>query len=233
VLCALLCKISYKKKNRPTVDKYRPSVGSSNIFGGYRQIMAKQAERRQATRDAIVRAAAALIGEKGFAASSIEEIAAAAGVAKGAVYHHFPSKEAVFEAVLRQTSAAVAADITARAVQAPDVLAVLVRGMEAYFEICSQGPTGRIVLKDGPAVLGWERWREIDEEHFGRAIPQALGVAMGQGLVDRQPIGPLSRLLLGAVTEAAAACAASADPAPMGREYAAAFERLIQGLRRR
>ena len=194
--------------------------------------MAKQAERRQATRDAIVAAAAALFGGKGFAATVIDEIAVEAGVAKGAVYHHFPSKEAVFEAVLRQTSAALAADITAKVSQARDVLSMLVLGTEAYFEACAQGPTGRIVLKDGPAVLGWERWREIDEEHFGRAIPGALSVAMDQGLIERQPIGPMSRLLMGAVTEAAAACSVSADPATTGREYAAAFERLIQGLRR-
>ncbi len=195
--------------------------------------MARQAERRQATHDAIVAAAAALFGGRGFAAATIDEIAAAAGVAKGAVYHHFPSKEAIFEAVLRQTSATLAADITAKVVQAPDILAMLARGTEAYFEACAQDPTGRIILKDGPAVLGWARWREIDEEHFGRAIPGALAIAMDQGLVDRQPVGPLSRLLLGAVTEAAAACAASADPATTGREHAAAFERLIQGLRRR
>lgn len=195
--------------------------------------MAKQSERRQATRDAIVAAAAALFGRKGFAATIIDEIAASAGVAKGAVYHYFPNKEAVFEAVLRQTSAALAADITAKVVHASDVLTMLARGTEAYFAACAQGATGRILLKDGPAVLGWARWREIDEEHFGRAIPRALASAMDQQLIDSQPIGPLSRLLLGAVTEAAAACATSDDPATTGREHAAAFERLIQGLRRR
>jgi AcrR family transcriptional regulator len=195
--------------------------------------MARQAERREATRDAIVAAAAMLFGGKGFAATTIDEIAAAAGVAKGAVYHHFPSKEAVFEAVLRKTNQTLAADITAKVIQSPDVLAMLARGTEAYFEACAQDPTGRIILEDGPAVLGWARWREIDEEHFGRVIPWALAVAIEQGLIERQPVGPLSRLLLGAVTEAAAACAASADPATTGREHAAAFERLIEGLRRR
>jgi AcrR family transcriptional regulator len=174
-----------------------------------------------------------LFGGKGFTATTIDEIAAAASVAKGAVYHHFPNKEAVFEAVLRRTSAALAADILAKVIDSPDVLAILTRGTEAYFEACAQGVIGQIILKDGPAVLGWARWREIDEAHFGRAIPQALGAAMEQGLIERQPVSPLSRLLLGAVTEAAAACAASADPAKTGREHAAAFERLIQGLRRR
>lgn len=195
--------------------------------------MATQAERRETTREAIVVAAAALFGRVGFAATTIDEIAGVAGVAKGAVYHHFLSKEAVFEAVLQRTSAALAADLRAKVGQASNVLQMLTRGTEAYFEACAQGPTGRIILKDGPAVLGWARWREIDEEHFGRAIPQALAIAMDQGLIDRQPIIPLSRLLLGAVTEAAAACAASDNPATTGREHAAAFERLILGLQRR
>ena len=195
--------------------------------------MAKQAERRETTREAILAAATTLFGEKGFAATTIDEIAAAAGVAKGAVYHHFPHKEAVFEAVLQRASAALATRILAEVSGSPDVLAMVTRGTHAYFEACADAPVGRIILKDGPAVLGWARWREIDEEHFGRAIPQALAVAMEQGLIERQPLGPLSRLLLGAITEAAAACAASADPAAAGREHATAFERLIRGLRRR
>jgi AcrR family transcriptional regulator len=195
--------------------------------------MAKQAERREATRDAIVAAAMSLFGDKGFAATRMDEIATAAGVAKGAVYHHFASKEAVFEAVLRLTSDALALEINAKVRDAPDALAMLTRGTEAYFEACSHGPVGRIILKDGPAVLGWARWREIDEAHFGLALPRALASAMDEGLVERQPVAPLARLLLGAATEAAAACAASADPAATGREHAAAFNRLIQGLRRR
>ena len=195
--------------------------------------MAKQAERREATRDAILAAAATLFGDKGFAATTIDEVAAAAGVAKGAVYHHFPNKEAVFEAVLQRTSAALAQRILAEVGPSPDVLVMLTRGTEAYFEACAEAPVGRIILKDGPAVLGWARWREIDEDHFGRAIPNALARAMEEGLIEQQSVGPLSRLLLGAITEAAAACATSADPAATGREHAAAFERLIRGLRRR
>jgi AcrR family transcriptional regulator len=195
--------------------------------------MATQAQRRQTTREAIVGAATTLFGERGFAATHMDAIAARAGVAKGAVYHHFPTKERVFEAVLRGVSEALALQINVKAAQAPDVLAILARGTEAYFEACAQGPTGRIILEDGPVVLGWARWRQIDEEHFGWAIPQALRFAMERGLIEPQPIDPLSRLLMGAVTEAAVACAESSDPATTGREHAAAFERLLQGLRRR
>jgi AcrR family transcriptional regulator len=192
----------------------------------------KQAARSEATRQAIVAAAAKLFGTKGFFDTIMDEIASAAGVAKGAVYHHYPSKQSIFEAVLRYKSAALASELRDQVTQAPDVLAMLTRGTAAYFAACADGPTGRIILKDGPAVLGWARWREIDEEHFGQAIPRSLSVAMEQGLIDPQPVPPLARLLLGAITEAAVACAESEAPAKTGRDHAAAFERLIGGLRR-
>lgn len=192
----------------------------------------RQAQRREATRKAVVEAAAGLFGRQGFRASTMDGIAAAAGVAKGAVYHHFPTKEAVFEAVFEATSAELAARLARLAGEAPDVLEAMSAATEAYFEACSEGEIGQIILKDGPAVLGWRRWREIDEEHFGRTIPAALALAMDQGLISRQPAEPLARLLLGAVTEAAAACAQSASPRETGAEHAAAFRSLLQGLRR-
>ncbi len=82
-------------------------------------------------------------------------------------------------------------------------------GTQHYLAACSKGATGRIILRDGPAVLGWERWREIDAKHFGGKIPRALEAAMERGLLARQPVEPLARLLLGAMTEAAVACAGS------------------------
>ena len=74
-----------------------------------------------------------------------------------------------------------------------------------------KGPTGQIILRDGPAVLGWERWREIDAKHFGGKFPLALTAAMEAGVIARQPIEPLARLLLGAVTEAAVAVSVGPD----------------------
>jgi AcrR family transcriptional regulator len=215
------------------VDKLPTDSRFVNLHAWGEAAMAKQAERTEATRYAILAAATSLFGDKGFTATPMDEIATAAGVAKGAVYHHFPTKEAVFEAVLRRTSDALAVVINKKVQDAPDALAMLTRGTEAYFDACSHGPVGQIILKDGPAVLGWARWRQIDEEHFGLALPRALVLAMDSGLIERQPVAPLARLLLGAATEAAAACAASSDPAATGREHAAAFNRLIQGLRRR
>ena len=195
--------------------------------------MAKQAERRAATTEAILKAGRRLFGEQGFAATTMDDIAKAARVAKGAVYHHFATKETVFEAVFDQVSRDLVLEIDRAARTEKDVLAAMVAGTQHYFAACAKGPTGQIILRDGPAVLGWERWREIDARHFGGKIPRALATAMDAGLIARQPVEPLARLLLGAVTEAAVACAGRSDVLKAGGEYSRAFKSLLEALRLR
>ena len=195
--------------------------------------MAKQAERRAATTEAIVKSARRLFGERGFAITTIDDIADAAGVAKGAVYHHFATKEAVFEAVFDQVSQDLVLEVDRAARTEKDVLAAMVAGTQHYFEACAKGPTGQIILRDGPAVLGWERWRAVDARHFGGKIPRAVAAAMDAGLIARQPVEPLARLLLGAVTEAAVACAGRSDVLKAGGEYSRAFKSLLEALRLR
>jgi AcrR family transcriptional regulator len=195
--------------------------------------MAKQAERRAATTEAILKAGRRLFGEQGFAATTMDDIAKAARVAKGAVYHHFATKETVFEAVFDQVSRDLVLEIDRAARTERDVLAAMVTGTQHYFAACAKGDTRQIILRDGPAVLGWERWREIDARHFGGKIPRALATAMDAGLIARQPVEPLARLLLGAVTEAAVACAGRSDVLKAGGEYSRAFKSLLEALRLR
>jgi AcrR family transcriptional regulator len=193
--------------------------------------MATQSERREATRAAIVKAAKRLFGERGFAGTTMDHVATAAHVAKGAVYHHFKTKEALFEAVFDQVSEDLVAEVERAARSENDALAAMAAGTQAYFAACATDATGQIILRDGPAVLGWERWREIDARHFGGGFPLALARAMEDGLIARQPVEPLSRLLLGAVTEAAVACSAGRDLHKTGAEYALAFRTLLDALR--
>jgi len=193
--------------------------------------MATQAERREKTQTAIVKAAKRIFGERGFAAATMDDIAAGARVAKGAVYHHFPTKEALFEAVFEQVSLELVSDLDRISRAEKDALAAMAAGTQAYFAACSKGATGQIILRDGPAVLGWERWREIDARHFGGKFPRALIAAMDAGLIARQPVEPLARLLLGAVTEAAVAVSAGPDIGKAGTDYARAFRSLLDALR--
>jgi AcrR family transcriptional regulator len=193
--------------------------------------MATQAERRAATIESILSAGRRLFGERGFAATTMDDIAEQAHVAKGAVYHHFATKEALFEAVFDQVARALVQEIDRAVRTEKDVLAAMVAGTQHYYAACAKGPTGQIILRDGPAVLGWERWREIDAQHFGGKIPRALTAAMDAGLIARQPVEPLARLLLGAVMEAAVACAGRSDVLKAGNEYARAFKSLLDALR--
>ncbi len=133
--------------------------------------------------------------------------------------------------MFEQASLALVRRVMAASSNARDVLDGMVVGSRAYFAACAEPATGRVILRDGPAVLGWEKWRRIDSEHFGRMIPAALKAAMDQGLLAPQPVEPLARLLVGAVTESAVACVASDDPARTGREHVAALEAVIEGLR--
>lgn len=193
--------------------------------------MATQAERREKTRTSIVKAARRIFGERGFAATTMDDIAGGARVAKGAVYHHFATKEAVFEAVFEQVSLDLVADLDRISRAENDPLAAMAAGTQGYFAACSKGPTGQIILRDGPAVLGWERWREIDAKHFGGKFPRALAAAMESGVIAKQPIEPLARLLLGAVTEAAVAISGGPDIGKAGTDYARAFRSLLDALR--
>jgi AcrR family transcriptional regulator len=193
--------------------------------------MTTQAERRMTTRAAIIKAARKLFGGGGFENTTMDAIAASARVAKGAVYHHFETKEAVFAEVFEQVSLELVSDLDRISRAEKDALAAMAAGTLAYFSACSKGATGQIILRDGPAVLGWERWREIDARHFGGKFPRALTAAMDAGLIARQPVEPLARLLLGAVTEAAVACSAGHDIGKAGAEYARAFRALLDALR--
>lgn len=196
--------------------------------------MVTHAERRTATRSAVLNAATELFSRSGFAATTMDEIAAAAGVAKGAVYHHFPTKEALFEEVFDETSRALADRLVQSRIERPaDLLSAIVAGCRAYFALVVEPATFQIILKDGPLVLGWERWREIDTRDFGHLVPHALGIAMAQGLIAPQPVEPLARLIVGGITEVAMACAASDSPATTGEQYVEALESLLEGLRLR
>ncbi|HEY2214206.1 MAG TPA: TetR/AcrR family transcriptional regulator, partial [Acidimicrobiales bacterium] len=127
--------------------------------------MPTQAERTEATRSRLVTTARHHFAEKGFAATSTEEILAEADVSRGAMYHHFEDKQALF----RATFEAVEADLTARvreaAISSSNPVDQLRQGFAAYLDQCRNPEVQRIVLLDGPTVLGWDIWHAIDERY--------------------------------------------------------------------
>ena len=194
--------------------------------------MARQQERREATISAIKTAARRLFTARGFDATTIDDIAERAGVAKGAVYHHFPSKEELFVAVLDGVQEEIAAlPVPAASRRIHDPIAVIADGVLRYLLAASEPERRRILLIDGPAVCGWRRWREIDSKYFGAGTRVVVRAALGPRATARD-VDAVSHLLLGAVMEAALLCAVADDPRAEARTVVAALRRLLEGLRR-
>jgi len=171
--------------------------------------VATQAERRTATRGAIRTAARHLFAERGFAGTSIDDVAVAAGVKKGGVYHHFESKERLFEEVFRWLEDDLYDELLAALPEEGSGVDRLVAGTRTFLKCCVDRHVRQIVLVDGPNVLGWELWRQIDSEHF---LPLVVA-----GLAADAPAGTdvtlLGHLLIGAMDEAVMLLAAEDDPA--------------------
>jgi len=192
----------------------------------------RQVDRTAATRGLLVDAARVLFAEHGFAEVGTERIARAAGVTRGALYHQFDDKVALFATVLE----AVEQDVMGRLVSVVDAAAaagvtdpvgLLVAGTDAWLDACADPEVQRIVLLDGPAVLGWERWRKVGERYGMGLVATILTEFMDAGAIARQPVEPLAHVLIGALDEAALYVARAADPDAARAEVRTVLHRLV------
>lgn len=191
-----------------------------------------QAERSEATREALIEAARALFAERGYAGVGTEEIVRAAGVTRGALYHHFGGKRDLFEAVYERVEHELAERIAAGALAggAAEPLAAMRAGAEMFLQACTEPEAQRIALLDGPSVLGWDRWREIAAEHGLGLIEATLRAAIEAGAIPEQPVRPLAHVLIGALDEAAMLVARAEDPERMREEVGRTLDSLLAGL---
>jgi AcrR family transcriptional regulator len=191
-----------------------------------------QAERSRASREALVTAARALFGERGFTAVGTSEIVARAGLTRGALYHQFEDKTALFVAVLEETERTITKQVasTLSADPGTEPLGLLLAGARAWLDACGRPDVQRIVLVDGPAVLGWERWRQMGRQHGLGLTISALDQAVATGAVAVQPVEPLAHVLVGALDEAAMYVARAADPGRARAEVDEVLRRLVLSL---
>ncbi len=175
--------------------------------------------------------ARALFAERGYAAVGTEEIVKAAGVTRGALYHHFEDKEALFRAVFEQVETEITERIAQGALADPDPIKALLGGTEQFLDVCREPEVQQIALLDAPAVLGYELWREIEADYALGLIRAGLTAAMEAGALAQQPTEPLAHVLLGALTEGALYLARAEDADAARAEVGETFTRLIDGLR--
>jgi AcrR family transcriptional regulator len=190
----------------------------------------RQATRSAQTRAKLVRAGRQLFARHGYAAVGTEEIVRRAGLTRGALYHHFADKEALFLAVYEDVERELTERIARALVPSSGPFNALIEGTDLFLDACQTPEVQRIVLIDGPAVLGWERWRAIAERYGLGLVEAALTAAMEAGELEAQPARPLAHVLMGALDEAALLVARDAGLRP---QVSAVLARLLDGLRER
>jgi AcrR family transcriptional regulator len=190
-----------------------------------------KAAQSEATRTALIATARTLFAERGYAAVGTEEIVRAAGVTRGALYHHFKGKRELFEAVYEDVERQLVERIAASAISsAADPLQALHAGAQAFLDACEDPAVQRIALVDAPSVLGWEQWREIGMRYGFGLVQATVQAAMDAGLIEPQPVQALSHLLLGAIDEGAMLIARADDAGRTRREVGSSVTRLIDAL---
>ncbi len=189
-----------------------------------------RAEQVAQTRGALVAAGRRLFGTGGFAATSVEDIAREARVTTGALYHHFPTKAAVFESVFEQVHADLMAASLQAAGQASDAIGLLSAGFGAFLDAVLEPEVQRIVITDAPAVLGLARFTELDERYAFGATVAALEAANEAGVLRVADPPTLARLLFGALTRAGLLIASSPEPKATRDAVAATLRAMISGF---
>ena len=191
-----------------------------------------QADRTAATRAALIEAGRKLFAEHGYAGVGTETLVREAGVSRGALYHQFGDKTELFAAVLADVEAAITRQLAAALPSGDDhdLVVVMTRALEAWLDACDRPEVQRIVLIDGPSVLGWVRWRAICQEHVLGLIEALLEEAASDGVLLPLPVTPLAHLLLAIADEAALYLNAARDrPAARG-EVVQIVDALVRGL---
>jgi AcrR family transcriptional regulator len=191
-----------------------------------------QAARSAATRQALQAAARRLWGDRGYTEVSTPEIAEAAGVTRGAMYHQFPDKTALFVAVLEDIETDVMRRLSAAVVDArPRTPAdTLHAAADAWLDIAGEPEVRRLVLLDAPNILGWAGFREVSLRYGLGMTEQLLAAAIEAGQLKAQPVRPLATVMIGALDEAAMSIANADDSAIESEQVRAVVHDLIDGL---
>jgi AcrR family transcriptional regulator len=191
----------------------------------------RKAEQSEATRNALVEAARGLFSARGYASVSTEEIVQAAGVTRGALYHHFRDKQDLFGEVVERLEQEVLERVAASALGVQDPWEQQVTAVGAFLDSCLDPAVQRVILTDAPSVMGLHAWRQV-EARYGLALVRAgLQAMVEAGLIADQPLDPLAHMLLGAMQEAGLLIAHADDPVAARQEVGDSLVRLLNGLR--
>jgi AcrR family transcriptional regulator len=190
----------------------------------------KNVVRGEATRSQLIVIATRLFADRGYEDTSIDAVLREAGVSRGSLYHHFASKEALFEAVAEDVETSVGAQTLAAASGSDGPVAALRAGFLAWIRLAGDPVVRRILLIDGPSVLGWERWRAMEEQHALGLIRAVVQVIADEGKLRPELVGTLAHVLLASVNEVALLVARSEDKEAAMEAGADTIDELLRRL---
>ncbi|HXT89040.1 MAG TPA: helix-turn-helix domain-containing protein [Trebonia sp.] len=194
---------------------------------------ARRAEHAADTRGALISAARRLFAAHGFDGTGTEQIVAEARVTRGALYHHFRDKADIFRAAMAEAAADVATRLIDEqlATDAQSPMAEIREGVSAFLDVCVDGDFQRIVLVDGPRVLGSDAWEDLVEQYGRGILEEWLERCVGTGDLEDMPLRALARLLIAMLTEASLAIARADDPQSERDAFGETLDRILIGLR--
>jgi AcrR family transcriptional regulator len=190
-------------------------------------------EYAEQTRAAVVVAAINLFAAGGYAATTIDAVAAEARVAKGGVYHHFANKAELFEAAFIAMEERLLARVVAVIESTADMEQMVLAGIDTFLIECLDPQFRRIALQEAPAALGWKRWKEIDETFFLGLMKGGLADLASTGYFEIPDEDLTARVLFAALTEAGLSAASAPDPTAALDVARALLSQLIDGLRKK
>ena len=174
-------------------------------------VSGKRAAQGRATRGQLIEVATGLFAEHGYEGTSIEAVLTAAGVSRGALYHHFAGKEALFTAVLEAVSERITAQLTEVISGCTDPVDAVRTAALGWIDLAGDPVIQRIMLVDAPSVLGWEQWRAMDEGRTVAATRDMLQAVSDTGRLPGELVDPFAYMILAALDEAALVIARASD----------------------
>ena len=190
----------------------------------------KRAAQGRATRGQLIEVATRLFAEHGYEGASIEAVLSAAGVSRGALYHHFAGKEALFEAVVSAVSEQVTVKLAETVQGCADPLDAMRTAALAWIDLAADPVIQRVVLVDAPSVLGWDRWRAMDDGRTLGAMRVMLQAISDSGRLPAELVAPFSHMILAALDEIVLVIARAPDSKAAVAEGRMAVQALLDRL---
>ena len=191
----------------------------------------RRVDYTESTREVLVDSALDLFTKRGYAGTSLDAIVKRARVTKGALYHHFSGKQALFEAAFDLVETAAMDRLTAAMDGDGSAWDRAMAGIQAYVRVCLDPSYQRIVIHEAPVVMGWERWREA-EEHFSYGLVRSTVEALVEaGEIERLPVEVTARILFGALSAGAETIASANDPKATAADVTRTIVAVMTGMR--